>query len=60
VLRCAARAWAAGALNVAGNYTQETTGAYDVAIGGLAAGIEFGHINVIGQATLNGALRNGT
>ena len=47
---------AAGTLNVAGNYTQETTGAYDVAIGGLVPGSLYGQLNVTSQATLAGAL----
>ena len=48
---------APGTLNINGNYTQESpTGAYDVAIGGLAAGTQFGQLNVTKQASLNGAL----
>ena len=47
---------APGTLNVAGNYTQEATGAYDVGVGGLAAGSQFGQLNVTGQASLHGAL----
>ena len=47
---------AAGTLNVAGNYTQEASGAYDVGVGGLAAGSQFGQLNVTGLATLDGAL----
>ncbi len=47
---------ASGTLNVTGNYTQEASGAFEVAIGGLAAGSQFGQLNVTGLATLNGAL----
>ena len=47
---------AAGTLNVAGNYTQEVSGTYGVGVGGLAAGTEFGQLNVSGVATLDGVL----
>ena len=47
---------APGTLNIAGNYTQESSGAYDVAVGGLVAGSQFGQLNATNQATLNGAL----
>ena len=50
---------AAGTLNVAGNYTQEVSGAYDVGVGGLAAGSQFGQLNVSGLASLDGALTTG-
>ena len=47
---------AAGTLNVTGNYTQESTGTYDVGIGGIAAGGQFGQLNVSQSASLNGGL----
>ena len=47
---------APGILNVTGNYTQESTGAFDVAVGGVAAGTQFGQLTVTKQATLNGSL----
>ena len=47
---------AAGTLDVAGNYTQEVSGTYGVGVGGLAAGTEFGQLNVNGLATLDGVL----
>ena len=47
---------APGALNVTGSYTQETTGALDIGVGGLAAGSQFGQLNVSGPASLNGVL----
>ncbi len=46
----------AGTLNVKGAYTQESTGTYDVSIGGLSAGTQFGQLNVTGLGTLNGTL----
>ncbi len=45
-----------GILNVSGAYTQESTGVFDVGIGGTTAGSQYGQLNVTGQATLNGAL----
>ena len=47
---------AAGTLNVAGNYTQEVRGNYDVGVGGLGPGTQFGQLNVTELATLNGVL----
>jgi len=47
---------APGSWNITGNYTQEATGALNVGVGGLAAGSQFGQLNVSGQAALNGAL----
>ncbi len=47
---------APGTLNVAGTYTQESTGAYDVAIGGITPGSSFGQLNVSQSALLNGSL----
>ncbi len=47
---------APGTLNVTGTYTQEATGAYDVAVGGTTAGSQLGQLKVTKQATLNGAL----
>ena len=47
---------AAGTLNVAGSYTQELTGAYEVGVGGLAAGSQLGQLNVSGLAMLDGSL----
>ena len=48
--------WPPARFNISGNYTQESTGAYDVAVGGLAAGSQFGQLNVTRQASLDGAL----
>ncbi len=47
---------AAGTLNVAGTYTQESTGAYDVGIGGITPGSSYGQLNVSQSASLNGDL----
>ncbi len=47
---------APGTLNVAGTFTQESTGTYDVAIGGTTPGSSFGQLNVSQSASLNGAL----
>ncbi len=47
---------APGTLNVAGNYTQETTGTLGVGIGGTTSDSQFGQLNVTGQASLNGTL----
>ena len=47
---------APGTLNVDGTYTQESTGAYDVAIGGITPGSSYGQLNVTKSASLNGAL----
>jgi len=45
-----------GSFNIAGNYTQESTGAFDVGLGGTIAGSQFGQLDVTGTASLNGAL----
>ncbi|MGO9916764.1 MAG: beta strand repeat-containing protein, partial [Isosphaeraceae bacterium] len=47
---------APGTLDVTGTYTQESTGAYDVAIGGITPGSSFGQLNVSQSASLNGSL----
>jgi len=47
---------APGTLNVTGTYSQESTGSFDVGIGGTTAGSQFGQLNVTGQASLGGAL----
>ncbi len=47
---------APGTLNVAGTYTQESAGAYDVAIGGTTPGSSYGQLNVSQSASLNGSL----
>ena len=45
-----------GSLNVAGTYTQESSGSLDVGIGGDLAGSLFGQIEVKSQAALAGTL----
>jgi hypothetical protein len=45
-----------GIINITGNYTQTSTGALDIEIGGLAAGTQFDQLNISGTATLNGTL----
>ena len=47
---------ASGTLDVAGSFSQEPTGSFDVAIGGLTPGSQFGQLNVTGEASLGGAL----
>ncbi len=47
---------AAGTLDVTGSYTQNATGTYEVAIGGLVAGSSYGQLNVTNSAALNGTL----
>ena len=44
------------ALYVSGNYTQQSTGALDIGIGGYFPGSPTGLLNVTGTATLTGAL----
>ena len=47
---------APGTLNVAGDYTQESTGTLAAGIGGTTSGSQFGQLNVTGQAALDGTL----
>jgi hypothetical protein len=47
---------APGTLDVTGNYTQESSGAFDVGVGGLESGGEFGQLNVTSMASLAGSL----
>ena len=47
---------AAGLLTINGNYTQTASGIFNLGIGGLAAGTQFGLLNVTGNALLNGTL----
>jgi hypothetical protein len=47
---------AAGTLNITGTYTQASTGAYSVAIGGITPGSTYGQLNVTKSASLNGTL----
>jgi len=47
---------AAGLLNINGNYTQTAAGIFNLGIGGLAQGTQFGFLNVTGNALLNGTL----
>ncbi len=47
---------APGTLNVAGDYTQESTGTLAVGIGGTTSGSQFGQLNVTGQSALDGTL----
>ncbi len=45
-----------GTLTAKGTFTQESTGALDIGVGGLAAGSQFGQLAVTGQASLAGDL----
>jgi hypothetical protein len=45
-----------GALTIAGNYTQLSTGAMNVEIGGLTAGTQYDKLTVTGAATLSGTV----
>lgn len=45
-----------GILNITGNYTQTTTGALNIEIGGLTAGSQFDRLAISGSATLSGSL----
>ena len=49
---------AAGVLTISGSgtYTQSASGAYEVAIGGLALGSQYSQLKVAGNASLSGAL----
>ena len=51
---------ASGILTISGadgqNYTQDSTGAYNVVIGGTAAGTQYSQLSVAGAATLAGTL----
>ncbi|MHC5540526.1 beta strand repeat-containing protein, partial [Singulisphaera rosea] len=49
----------AGLLTIQGNYTQGATGAFDVSLGGLAAGTQYSRLVVSGSATLDGTLNVG-
>ncbi|HMK28295.1 MAG TPA: PEP-CTERM sorting domain-containing protein, partial [Terriglobales bacterium] len=46
----------AGALAITGNYTQTSTGVFDLGIGGLLAGTQFDLLTVNGQGFLDGTL----
>jgi hypothetical protein len=46
----------AGVLSISGAYSQAAAGAYNVAVGGLSAGSQFGQVNIASAATLNGTL----
>ncbi len=46
----------AGALKVIGNYTQTATGIFNLGLGGLSAGTQFGFLAVTGNANLDGTL----
>ena len=46
-----------GTLTIGGNYTQTSTGALNIEIGGVAAGSEFDRLIVTGLATLGGTVR---
>ncbi len=45
-----------GILNITGTYTQTSTGALNIEIGGLTAGSQFDQVAISGLATLNGTL----
>jgi hypothetical protein len=45
-----------GILTIVGAYTQTSGGALVIEIGGTTAGIDFGQLNITGQATLDGTL----
>ena len=45
-----------GILNITGTYTQTSTGALNIEIGGLTAGSQFDQLAISGLATLNGTL----
>ncbi len=46
----------AGTLTINGNYSQTSTGAFDIGIGGTAAGTQYDQLAVSGAATLGGAI----
>jgi hypothetical protein len=46
----------AGQLNINGNYTQTSAGVFNLGLGGLTAGTQFGYLNVSGNALINGTL----
>jgi hypothetical protein len=56
VLRPGDSATMAGVLSISGAYAQAAAGAYNVAVGGLSAGSQFGQVNITSAATLNGTL----
>jgi fibronectin-binding autotransporter adhesin len=45
-----------GKLSINGSYTQNSTGALNIAIGGLTAGIQYGQVAVTNGVSLNGTL----
>jgi len=45
-----------GTTVVTGDYTQQAGGTLEIEIGGLGAGSQYDHVNVTGQATLDGLL----
>jgi hypothetical protein len=46
----------AGQLNINGNYTQTSAGVFNLGLGGLTAGSQFGFLGVSGNALINGTL----
>ena len=46
----------AGQLNINGNYTQTSGGVFNLGLGGLSAGTQFGLLNVSGNASIDGTL----
>ena len=46
----------AGQLNINGSYTQTSAGAFNLGLGGLTAGTQFGYLNVSGNAVIGGTL----
>lgn len=45
-----------GMISILGNYTQTSTGTFNIEIGGLNAGSQFDQVNINGTATLDGTL----
>src|SRR5208337_1015527 len=46
----------AGALTINGNYTQTSAGIFNLGLGGLSPGTQFGFLNITGNALLDGTL----
>jgi len=46
----------AGQLNITGNYTQTPAGVFNLGLGGLTAGTQFGFLGISGNALINGTL----
>jgi hypothetical protein len=46
----------AGQLNITGNYNQTSAGTFNLGLGGLAAGTQFGFLGISGNAMIDGTL----